>query len=304
MATFAAPSVPRSSPGLGIACLVSATLIFAFQDATTKHLASQYPVPFIVMLRYWAFAAFATALARRQSGGLMPAVRCRRPVLQSLRGALLVAEITCMATAFRHLGLAETQAVFAIYPLLIMAMAVPILGERVGWRRVMATLVGFTGLLIILRPGLATFDPAALFAVAAAVLYALYNVLTRLVSGSDPSGTTILYTAVVGALLSTVNGVPTWTDMTAANWGWMAVLATLGIAAHVLLIKALEYAPASLLQPYNYLMLVWAVGVGYLIFGDVPDVWTIVGGTIIVASGLYVLYRDRISKTKLANRTE
>jgi drug/metabolite transporter (DMT)-like permease len=288
---------PQSAgPGLGVAFLVMATLIFAFQDAVTKHLASQYPVSFIVMVRYWAFALFALAVARRQSGGLSGALRCKRPVLQSLRGLLLVAEIACMATAFRFLGLAETQAVFSIYPLLIMALAIPILGERVGWRRAMATGIGFVGLLVILRPGLAAFDPAALFAVAAALIYALYNVLTRLVSASDPAGTTILFTAVVGAVISTAIGSWSWTEMPPADWGWLALLALFGVTAHVLLIKALEFTPASVLQPFNYLLLVWSVGVGYLVFGDIPDFWTVFGGMMIVGSGLYALYRDRVVK--------
>ncbi|WP_413204904.1 DMT family transporter [Rhodospirillum sp. A1_3_36] len=296
MPRFRLFSSQSAGPGLGIAFLVMATLIFAFQDAVTKHLASQYPVSFIVMVRYWAFALFALAVARRQSGGLSGALHCKRPVLQSLRGVLLVAEIACMATAFRFLGLAETQAVFSIYPLLIMALAIPILGERVGWRRAMATGIGFVGLLVILRPGLAAFDPAALFAVAAALLYALYNVLTRLVSGSDLAGTTILFTAVVGAVLSTVMGAWSWTEMPATDWGWLALLALFGVTAHVLLIKALEFTPASVLQPFNYLLLVWSVGVGYLVFGDIPDFWTVFGGVMIVGSGLYALYRDRVVK--------
>ncbi|MCF8480266.1 MAG: DMT family transporter [Rhodospirillum sp.] len=286
----------NAGPGLGIACLIAATLIFAFQDAVTKHLSSHYPVPFIVMLRYWAFALFAMTIARRQAGGLSGALRCQRPILQSLRGVLLVAEIACMAMAFRFLGLAETQAVFSIYPLLIMAMAIPILGERVGWRRALATGVGFIGLLVILRPGLEAFDPAALFAVSAALLYALYNVLTRLVSGTDSAATTILFTAVVGALISSLSGPWFWAEMPAADWGWTALLALFGITAHVLLIKALEFTPASVLQPFNYLLLVWSVGVGYLVFGDIPDFWTVLGGALIVGSGLYVLYRDRVVK--------
>ncbi|MBK1663920.1 EamA family transporter [Rhodospirillum rubrum] len=278
---------------LGVACLVGATVIFAFQDGITKYLASHYPIPFIVMVRYWAFALFAIALVARQPGGVKAATRSKRPILQSLRALLLVSEIGLVALAFRHMGLAEVQSIFAVYPLLVMAMAIVLLGERVGWRRWVATGVGFIGLLIIVRPGVGTFEPAALYSLASATMYALYTVLTRMVSADDSAGTTFLYTGVVGAILVTLFGGAHWTAMSGVDWGWMALLALFGMSSHFLLIKALEYAPASVLQPYNYLSLVWSGIVGYLVFHNIPDLPTFIGGAVIVGSGLYVLYRDR-----------
>ncbi|WP_051013962.1 DMT family transporter [Pararhodospirillum photometricum] len=301
MALPASSSRPPSTdrPGLGILCLIGVTLIFAVQDALTKHLVSLYPVSFIVMVRYWIFAVFAVGLALwqggRQGGGIRGALVSQRPLLQALRGLLLVGEIALMAVAFRSLGLAEVQAVFAIYPLLVMVLAIPILGEHVGWHRWMATGVAFAGLLIVVRPGAGTFEPAALAAASAALLYALFNVLSRSLSRVDSAATTQLYTAGVGAAAITVVGLGQWTPLPGADWVALGIMSALSIAAHVLLLVALTLTQASVLQPYNYLMLVWSIGVGYVVFHDIPDAWTLTGGAVIVASGLYALHRQRLS---------
>lgn len=290
------PQTGSATAGRGIACLIVATMIFAAQDALTKHLATSYPVPLIVMVRFWAFAAFAIIVASRRAGGIRNGVKSRRPFIQCLRGLLLVAEIGAMAYAFRYMGLADVQAMFSIYPLLVTALAIPILGERVGWRRWTATFVGFAGLLVILRPGFGVMEFAALVAIASALGYALYNVLTRLVSQDDGAGTTFLYTGVVGALAVSCVGPFYWVPIAPVDWGWLGLLALTGVLAHFLLIKALELASASTLQPFNYFLLIWSVMVGYIVFGDIPDGWTFLGAAIIVASGLYVFSRERTLK--------
>ncbi|GEO81704.1 DMT family transporter [Pararhodospirillum oryzae] len=307
MKALSSPKSPTSSfvpsrperPGLGILCLVGTTLIFAGQDAITKHLVALYPVSFIVMVRYWVFAVFALGLAwagtrGKGPGALAGALKSRRPLIQIVRALLLVSEIALMGLAFRYLGLAEVQAVFAIYPLMVMVLAIPVLGERVGWRRWAATGVAFAGLLLIVRPGLGAFQPAALYAALAAALYALFMVLSRLVSRDDGAATTQVYAAGIGALVLSLWGLGEWPVLPVADWAWLGALACLAVGAHVLLLAALTFAPASVLQPYNYLMLVWAIGVGYAVFGDVPDAWTLGGGAVIVASGLYALHRERL----------
>jgi drug/metabolite transporter (DMT)-like permease len=278
---------------LGITLAVVGVLMFATQDAITKYLVQLYPVPFLVMIRYWAFALFALALARHQSGSMRRVAATNARFVQIARGVILVVEMALMALAFRYLKLAEVHALFASAPLIATALAVPLLGERVGWRRWMAVGAGFLGVLVILRPGLGVFQPANLIAILAAALFAVYVVLTRRVSRTDRSGATLFYTAVVGAAVVSSVGPFYWSSLTPAHWAWLALLCAMGVTGHFLVIKSLEYAPASVLQPFNYLMLVWASVMGFLLFAEVPDLATVIGGAIVVGSGLYVIWRER-----------
>ncbi|MBM3611791.1 MAG: DMT family transporter, partial [Alphaproteobacteria bacterium] len=153
---------------LGIWLMIAAVFIFALQDALSRHLATEYNVLMVVMIRYWFFAAFVVAMASRQPGGIRAATRTRFPQLQILRGLLLAAEVCVMVLAFVLLGLIESHAIFTSYPLLVAALSGPILGERVGWRRWTAIGIGFVGVLIVLQPGVAVFSPAALVPLLAA----------------------------------------------------------------------------------------------------------------------------------------
>ena len=277
---------------IGIALFLVAGVIFSAQDAISKVLARDYDSPQIIMVRFWAFGLFSVIYVSLR-GGLGAAIRSRRPVLQVSRAILLIGEMMLFTFALRFLGLAESHALFATCPLLITALAVPILGEHVGWRRWLGVGIGFLGALVIIRPGLGVFHPAALLTVSAAVGFAVYNLLTRLVSFHDRFETSLLYMGVVGGVAASLVGVPVWRTPDAHGWTLLAILSTTGIAGHLMLIKALEFAPASLLQPFNYMMLVWATTIGFLVFGDLPDAWTIAGATMIVAGGAYVIWRER-----------
>ena len=289
------PALPvTAESGKGIALLMLTMVIFATQDAVTKHLAQDLAIAQIVMVRFWAFAIFILLLVSRRPGGVRHATKARRPWLQILRSLILVIEIGIFAYASRGLPLADMLAIMAIFPLVVTALSVPLLGEKVGIRRWSAVLVGFAGVLIILRPGAGVFDPLSVLALISAVLYALYNVLTRMVSAQgDSSDTTVLYTAVIGAVAVTLVGPWFWVMPRPDQWMWLGVLSVTGITGHWLLIKALEAAPASVLQPFNYTLLVWATVIGYLVFDDLPDLWTVIGAAVIVASGLYTIFRER-----------
>ncbi|MEM6374052.1 MAG: DMT family transporter, partial [Pseudomonadota bacterium] len=188
---------------LGIALMIATTLVFAVQDGLSQHLASQYNVLMVVMIRYWFFAAFVITLAARKSGGLRAAAATEQPGLQIFRGVLLAAEICVMVLAFTLLGLVESHAVFTCYPLLVAALSGPILGERVGWRRWSAIGVGFIGVLIILQPGMGVFDPAALIPLTSATMFALYGLLTRHAAKRDSATTSFFWTGVAGAVAIT-----------------------------------------------------------------------------------------------------
>ena len=174
---------------LGILLMIATTFVFAVQDGISRHLAGEYNVLMIVTIRYWFFAAFVIAIARRQAGSVRAAAATRQPFLQAFRGLLLASEICVMVTAFVYLGLVEAHAIFTCYPLLIAALSGPILGENVGWRRWAAIGVGFIGVLIILKPGVAVFSPAAAIPLLAAFMFALYGLLTRYAARQDSTAT-------------------------------------------------------------------------------------------------------------------
>ncbi len=283
------PAISSQRLRLGIMCLAAATFVFSCLDAFTKIYANTYPIEFTLMIRFWVFAAMTLVVAARSPGGIRQAIQPRRPWLQALRGTLLFIEIAAVAESFKTMGMADMQAIIQLYPLIIMVMAVFILHERIGWQQWVATALGFGGLLIIVRPGFAAFPVGALWVLVSAVFYALYLVLTRLASATDTPATNFLSVGIVGMILSTLVGIPHITPIAPQDWLGIAGLCLTGVGGHFLIIKALQYAPAGVLQPFNYLQLIWSTLMGYLVFGAIPDGWTLVGGGIIGLSGLYAL---------------
>ena len=282
----------QNNTRLGIALMVAVSVVFAAQDGISRHLAETYNVYMVVMIRYWFFAAFVITLAARR-GGLRAAARTRQPVLQVTRALLLAAEICVMVTAFTFLGLAESHAIFAAYPLLVAALSGPVLGEHVGWRRWTAIGVGFIGVLIILRPGFGLFEPAAVIPLLSAAMFATYGLLTRYAARRDTTETSFFWTGVVGALAMTMVGVWFWEPMTRPDWVWMGLLCITGVTGHWLLIRCYEVAEASAVQPFAYLQMVFATLVGITLFGEVLELAVLLGAAVIVAAGLFTLWRER-----------
>ena len=172
----------------------------------------------VVMIRYWFFAAFVITIATRKEGSLRAAAATTQPVLQITRGLLLAGEICVMVAGFVLLGLVESHAIFACYPLLVAAFSGPILGEKVGWRRWAAIAVGFIGVLVILRPGFAVFSPYAVIPLASAVMFAIYSLLTRYASRRDSAATSFFWTGVTGSVAMTAVGLWYWEPMTGPDW--------------------------------------------------------------------------------------
>ena len=282
-----------SNTKLGIALMTATTFVFAVQDGISKHLAGEYNVMMVVMIRYWFFAAFVIAVATRQTGSVRAAAATSQPWLQAFRGVLLVVEINVMIVAFVQLGLVEAHAVFACYPLLIAALSGPVLGEAVGWRRWVAIVAGFVGVLVILQPGRGVFSPAAVIPLAAALMFALYGLLTRYVAKADSTATSFFWTGTAGAVAATLIGIWFWEPMTAPDWGWMAVLCLTGATGHWLLIRTYEVAEASAVQPFAYLQLVFASIIGITLFGEVLEPHVALGAGIVVAAGMFTLFRAR-----------
>lgn len=283
----------QSNTRLGIILMVLTTIVFASQDGLSRHLASEYNVMMIVMIRYWFFAAFVLTIASRHAGGLKEAARTSQPVLQITRGLLLAAEICVMVLGFKLLGLIESHAIFTSYPLLVAALSGPILGEKVGWRRWGAIGIGFIGVIIILRPGVGVFSPNAIVPLIAAFLFAIYGLLTRFAARKDSTATSFFWTGVAGSVAMTFVGVWFWEPMTLADWGWMALLCVTGALGHYLLIRCYEVAEASAVQPFAYLQLVFASIFAIFIFGETLETHTVIGAIIVIGAGLFTLWRER-----------
>jgi len=284
----------QQNTSLGIWLMVFTTLVFALQDGISRHLSAEYNVYMVVMIRYWFFAAFVMAVAGRQAGGLRAAAATSQPLLQIFRGVLLVAEIWVMVTAFVLLGLTESHAVFTAYPLLVAALSGPILGEKVGWRRWTAIGVGFIGVIIILQPSGGVFSPYAVVPLVAALMFALYGLLTRYVARKDSATTSFFWTGISGGITATVVGAWFWEPMTGADWGWMGLLCITGALGHVTLLQCYEVAEASAVQPFAYLQLVFAAALGMTVFGETLRPNVAIGACIIVAAGLFTLWRARV----------
>ena len=278
---------------LGITLMVVTTFIFAVQDGISRHLAAEYNVLMVVMIRYWFFAAFVMSVAARKAGGLRVAAQTRQPLVQGFRAVLLVAEICVMVYGFTLLGLVESHAVFICYPLLIAALSGPILGEHVGWRRWAAIGVGFVGVIIILEPGFGVFQPAAVVPLIAALMFALYGLLTRYVARQDSAATSFFWTGTVGSVAMTAVGIWFWEPMSAPDWIWMGALCITGALGHFTLIKCYEVAEASSVQPFAYLQLVFGSAIGITVFSETIRPNVAFGAALIVAAGLFTLWRQR-----------
>jgi len=279
---------------LGILLMVATTFVFALQDGISRHLAGEYNVYMVVMIRYWFFAAFVISVAGRRAGGLRAAAATRQPFVQAFRAVLLVAEICVMIVGFTLLGLVESHAVFACYPLLIAALSGPVLGESVGWRRWAAIGVGFAGVIIILEPGYGVFQPQAVVPLMAALMFALYGLLTRYVARQDNAATSFFWTGTVGAVAVTAVGVWFWEPMTGPDWAWMGALCITGALGHFTLIKCYEVAEASAVQPFAYLQLVFASALGIVVFNETIRINVAAGAALIVGAGLFTFWRQRL----------
>jgi drug/metabolite transporter (DMT)-like permease len=288
---------PRALPGhaasselRGILIALLAMLLFGLMDAGSKYLSARYPTPQIIWLRYvFTIPLLLVVLAPR---GITRFLRSARPRLQVGRSLLLVTEIGLVVWTFGRLPLADVHAILALTPLAVTALSVPLLREQVGPRRWAAVAVGFLGVLIILRPGLGVIQPASIVTLVSVLLYALYQVLTRMVGQVDAAETSLLWQLVVGTIVLSFVAPFLWQPPAPEHWPLFVVVAALGGAGHYAMIKALQLAQAVVVQPFSYTLLLWAVVIGYVGFGDLPDAWTLLGAAVIVAAGTYTAVRE------------
>jgi len=278
----------------GILLMVAAVGFFVTMDTLAKYLSRWYPVPLIVWARY--VSNLAVLLAFLAARGQLGLLRTARPGLQFARGLLLALATLLFFTSLSVLPLADANAIGFAMPLFVAALAVPMLGERLVMARLVAIVVGLAGALFIVRPGSDLFTPYALLPLGMAVCNALYQILTRKVAGLEPPLTSLAWGALVGALLLSAVAPFVWVTPQVASHGILIlVIGVLASVGHFLLIRAYDYASATLLVPFTYSALVWAMLLGWAVFGDFPDGWSLVGMGIIVASGIYLVGHQRLT---------
>ncbi len=283
----------RRSRLIAIALMCAAVICFSILDTSAKWLAGSMDPLQVVFARYAGSMLLVSLLLNPVSRpGLL---RTRRPGLQAFRSLLLLGSTALNFFALQYLQLAETVSIMFATPLLVALVSGPLLGEWPGPRRMIAIGIGFVGVLVITRPGSGSMHPAALLSVISCFCYAFYSLSTRTLAAYDPPETTMFYSGVAGtvAMLPLIPVFWSWPQGWLA-WAVMLLTGAAGGFGHWMLILAHRLAPASILAPFIYSQIVLMIALGYLVFGQLPDRWTYAGAAIVIASGLYLLYRERI----------
>jgi drug/metabolite transporter (DMT)-like permease len=295
--------LPAQSPGasedkarprlIAIGLMCTAVICFALLDTSAKWLGTGMNPLQVVFARYAGSMILVLALFNPWS---RPGVlRTKRPWLQWGRSLLLLGSTVLNFIALQYLQLAETISIMFATPLIVALVSGPLLGEWPGPRRLAAIGVGFLGVLVVTRPGFGGMHPAAFLSVIGCFCYAFYSLATRVLAAHDSSETTLIYSGAVGTLAMAPFLPWVWTTpQTPLPWLLMGVTGAMGGIGHWLLILAHRLAPATVLAPFIYSQLIWMVLLGWLVFGQLPDRWTFIGGAVVVASGLYLLYRERV----------
>ena len=284
-------------PFKGIALVLASTIFLGISDVTAKYLSATLPSIEIAWIRFLVFAIIMTPAM--MPGSPLYALHTNRLGLHLLRGAALLGSSLFFISGLRFLPIAEASATGFVAPLFVTALSIVFLGEKVGLRRWIATGVGLVGVLIILRPGTGAFHPAAFFPLVSALAWACTLIMTRMMSGTERAITTMTYSSIAGlfilsALVPFVWVTPTWHDI-----AFGILIGVASTAGQWIVVLAFRYADASVLAPFSYTQLLWVSVLGFLVFGEVPDVYTITGAAFIVASGLYTAHRERVRRSQL-----
>ncbi|KRR23070.1 multidrug DMT transporter permease [Bradyrhizobium lablabi] len=284
-------------PFKGIALVLASTVFLGTSDVTAKYLSATLPSIEIAWIRFLVFAMIMTPAM--MPGSPLFAMQTGRPGLHLLRGLTILGSSLFFISGLRYLPIAEASATGFVAPLFVTALSIIFLSEKVGLRRWIATGVGLVGVIIILRPGTGAFHPAAFFPLVSALAWACTLIITRMMSGTERAVTVMAYSSIVGlcilsALVPFVWVTPTWHDI--AFGIFIGIASTAG---QWIVVLAFRYADASVLAPFSYTQLLWVSVLGFFIFGEVPDAYTITGAAFIVASGLYTAHRERIRRSQL-----
>ena len=281
----------------GIAFLLLSVFIFTMMDATAKYLGEFYAPAQVVWARYMGNFA---VLALYYRGSFLPSLRARQPMAQLGRALCQLASVSLFFTAIQHIGIAEATAIMDMNPVLITLGAALFLGEPIGWRRIAGIVVAMIGAMIIIRPGMGVFDPAAILPLIGAFTYAAGALLTRVVR-TDSLATSLVWTVLVGVIASSLVVPFFWQPIAVEHLWAFALIGIFGAVSQALLIHAFSLAEAGVIAPFGYTGLLWAALWGWMFWGVLPDRWTVLGACIIVAAGLYIWYREtRVARKERA----
>jgi drug/metabolite transporter (DMT)-like permease len=296
-------SAPRTAPARadrpfkGIALILASTVFLGCSDVTAKYLSASLPPIEITWIRFLTFALIM--VPAMIPGSPLFALRTRRRRLHLMRGATLLGSSLFFISGLAFLPIAEASATGFVAPLFVTALAIVFLGEKVGLRRWIAAALGLVGVLIILRPGTSAFHVAAFFPLVSALCWACTLIMTRMMSGTERAITTMAYSSIAGLCIVSLIVPFVWVTPT---WQAVAFGVFIGVASTAgqwIVVLAFRYADASVLAPFSYTQLVWVSVLGFFVFGEIPDIWTVVGAGFIVASGLYTAHRERVRRSQL-----
>ncbi|MDB5652876.1 MAG: protein of unknown function transrane [Tardiphaga sp.] len=276
--------------------VMGSTIFLASSDAMAKYLSRDLPAIEIAWLRFAVFLLIMLPVVLMSPGAL----RSTRPVAQALRGVSMLMSSIFFILALRYLPIAEATSTAFVAPIFVTGLSIVFLGEKVGMRRWAATIVGLIGVLVIVRPGTAAFQPAAILPILSALGWAGGLVLTRRITGHDDAITTMAFSALVGFLILSAIVPLVWINPGLRELGIGAALGVSSTIGHWIVVRAFRYADASVLAPFSYSQLLWVSILGFFMFGERPDLWTLCGAAIIIASGVYTAHRERLRRAAAA----
>ena len=276
----------------GITLMVITTFMFSSMDGVSRYLAEKNNVFTLVTMRYWFIAFVMMVTCFFIKNRISDILNTKKPYIQFSRGVILSLNNCLVVYTFTLLGLVETHAIIACYPLIVAGLSVPFLGERFGWRRWMAIFTGFIGVIIILRPNTNVITEGSVFAIVGAIIFAVYLILTRYVSRSDTAITSFFWTGIGGTVTMSIISLFMWDDILKEDYLWLLLMCILSAGSHFMMVKTLQVAEASVVQPFSYLQLVFGSIIGVTIFSESIDLMIIVGALIVIGSGLFTTWRE------------
>ena len=292
----------QNNVSLGISLMVVTTFMFSTMDGVSKYLAETNNVFTLVTFRYWFIALIMIISCIFIKNSFATIIKTKQPYVQFSRGLILSLNNCLVVYTFTLLGLVETHAIIACYPLIVAGLSVPFLGEKFGWRRWTAILTGFIGVLIILRPTSSVISEGSIFAIIGAIMFAVYLILTRYVSRLDTAVTSFFWTGIGGTVTMTVISFFIWEPIPQKDLLWLLAMCILSSSSHFLMVKTLQVAEASVIQPFSYLQLVFGSIIGVMIFSESIDLMIIVGVTIVIGSGLFTTWREHKKKMMIPKK--
>ena len=281
---------------LGIGLMVVTTFMFSTMDGVSRYLAENNNVFTLVTMRYWFIAIVIAITCLFVKDSFQKVLYTKQPFTQFSRGLILSLNNCLVVYTFTLLGLVETHAIIACYPLIVAGLSVPFLGEKFGWRRWTAIFVGFVGVIIILRPTTNVISEGAIYALVGAIMFAVYLILTRYVSRLDKAITSFFWAGIGGSVTMTIISFFIWENILKEDFLWLLIMCVLSASSHFMMVKTLQVAEASVIQPFSYLQLVFGSIIGVTIFSESIDLMIVVGVTIVIGAGLFTAWREYIKK--------